>query len=237
MLLAVVALVWVSVGGLIGWVRSGLSLQLYLLRTTCTLYARLMHAVRIRHPLQLPAQGGALIVVNHTCSADAMFVQASSARPLTFLFAREYYDELPPFRWVFRSTDCVRVNRDSRDVQAARQALRRLDEGRVVCIFPEGNLSGAERGRMRRGKCGAAWLALRSKVPVYPAYISGGPQTSSIGRAWFFPSRACITFGPPLDLSAYRDRRITRALVEEIHELLMRRIAATELRPGREPSR
>jgi 1-acyl-sn-glycerol-3-phosphate acyltransferase len=96
----------------------------------------------------------------------------------------------------------------------------------VVVIFPEGNLSGVARGRMRVPRGGAAWLALRSRAPVVPAYIRGGPQTDQLLRSWVQPSRraARISFGPAVDLQAYLGRPITRQLVEEVAALFMTKI-------------
>jgi 1-acyl-sn-glycerol-3-phosphate acyltransferase len=128
---------------------------------------------------------------------------------------------------------CVPVIRRARDIRAVRTALRRLAEGRIVCLFPEGTLSGAGRGRLRPGKCGAALLALRSRVPVYPAFIAGGPQHSNVPRAWLLPSRARVTLGRPVDLSPYFGRRIDRRLLEEVAALLMREIAALDPRRKR----
>jgi 1-acyl-sn-glycerol-3-phosphate acyltransferase len=139
--------------------------------------------------------------------------------------------------WFWGTTACVPVARDGRDIRAARLGLRRLQEGRVVVVFPEGTLSGAGMGRLRTPRCGAAFLALRGKVPVFPAFISGGPQHPDVGRGWLWPSkrRVRIVFGPALDLSAYHGRPINRALLEEVTQFLMEQIAALDPRRKRRP--
>jgi 1-acyl-sn-glycerol-3-phosphate acyltransferase len=126
------------------------------------------------------------------------------------------------------------VRRDGKDAMAARQALQRLREGLVVAIFPEGNLSGVARGRLRIAKAGAAWLALRSDCPVVPGYIEGGPRTHRLLESWIWPSRraARVHFGPPVDLSSYRSRPIHRGLLEEVSALLMRKIQEARQAPA-----
>src|SRR5206468_415427 len=128
---------------------------------------------------------------------------------------------------------CVPVGRDGRDPVAARKALRQLLAGRAVGLFPESNLAGVARDRLRPGKHGAAFLALASGAPVYPVYIAGGPRTHRLLRAWLWPSRKAVRvfFGPEVDLSAYRGRRRTRAVLEEVTQLLMRRIEALKPSP------
>ena len=131
-----------------------------------------------------------------------------------------------PFCRLFEHMACVPVSRRGRDISAARLALRRLSAGRILGIFPEGGLSNAGRRRVRRGKAGVAWLALHSRAPVIPALITGGPQMSQVLLAWLLPSRVRVTFGPPVDLSAYYDRALDRRLLEEVATHLMDRVAA-----------
>src|SRR6202022_2482438 len=138
------------------------------------------------HPARLPATGPAILVANHTCSADPAFLTAGCRRVLSFMIAREDYN-IRLLRPLLDYIGCVPVARNGRDAAGVRNALRRLDRGCVLCIFPEGGLSNAGRKRVRSGKAGVALLALRSRAPVFPALISGGPQTSSIPRAWLLP--------------------------------------------------
>jgi 1-acyl-sn-glycerol-3-phosphate acyltransferase len=213
------------------WRRSGRKLVDFLGLGCVYVYARLWHGCTYHGLPPVPVQGAAILIANHTCSADPAFLQAAFARPLSFLIAHEYYESLPRLRGLFEYIGSVPVVRDGRDVRAVRLALRRLSAGRLVCIFPEGGLSAAGRQRLRHGKGGAALLALRSRAPVIPAYISGGPQHSHVPRAWLLPSRVRVTFGPAVDLSAYDGRPINRRLIEEVTALLMSQIAALQPKP------
>src|SRR5262249_18073041 len=143
--------------GLIGlfWRRSGLPLIDFLLLGWARAYAALWHRCTFNRRAGLPARGPALLVANHSCSADPAFVASGSGRLLSFVLAREY-ERLPLFRHVFTYAGCVAVQRHGRDWVGLRQALRRLQEGRVVCIFPEGGLSFAGRPRAVRGRAGGA---------------------------------------------------------------------------------
>ena len=211
------------------WRRSGRSFGSFVGLGIVRLYARFWHGCTFPAPAELPARGPALIVVNHTSSPDGCFVQCGCRRGLTFLVADEFFQ--PYFLWIWATTACVPVSRNGLDVRAAREGLRRLREGRVVVVFPEGTLSGAGI-RLRTPKCGAAFLALHSDAPVYPAFISGGPQHPDVVRGWFLPSRkrVRIVYGQPLDLTPYRGRPINRALLEEVTAFFMRQVAALDPR-------
>jgi 1-acyl-sn-glycerol-3-phosphate acyltransferase len=208
---------------LVRWTRSGQTLIDYLGIGLVYLYARLWHRWSCNRMAPLPPKGPAILVSNHTCSPDPAFLTAGCSRVLSFMLGREFY--APVLHLLLNYMGCVPVHRGGCDVCSVRVALRRLAEGRVVCIFPQGGLSNAGKGRLGTSKAGVALIALRSGAPVYPACIVGGPQTSKMLRAWLRPSRVKIRFGPPLDLSRFTGRRITRRLLEETTAFIMECIA------------
>jgi 1-acyl-sn-glycerol-3-phosphate acyltransferase len=163
-------------------------------------YCAIWHRLKTNGWAPLPESGPALLIANHTCGIDHLVLQAGCRRVLGFIIAREYYD-WNLIHWFCKRVGCIPVNRDGRDLQAIRAALRALQQGRVVPIFPEGRItpsSGRELGAMLPG---AAYLALRAGVPVYPAYIHGTPETNQIGPSLRTTSRSFVTFGPPIELS------------------------------------
>lgn len=224
-MLAFVSLTFFAALLYFNWRRSGRAFASFVGLGTVRLYARLWHGCTFPAPAALPATGPALIVVNHTSSPDGCFVQCGCWRGLTFLVAEEFFQ--PHLLWIWATTACVPVCRSGLDIRAAREGLRRLQEGRAVVVFPEGTLSGAGM-RLRTPKCGAAFLALHSGAPVYPAFISGGPQHPDVIPGWFLPSRkrVRIVYGQPLDMMPYRNRPIDRALLEEVTAYFMRGIVA-----------
>ena len=139
----------------------------------------LWHRLKTNGWARLPDSGPAILIANHTCGIDHLVLQAGCRRVLGFMIAREYYD-WPLIHWFCKRVGCIPVNRDGRDIYATRAALRALKEGRVLPIFPEGQItpsSGRVLGPMRPG---AAFLAIRSGVPVIPAYIRGTPETNQM---------------------------------------------------------
>ena len=218
----------------IRWLRSGKTLLEFTFLKISRVYSQLWHRWSSTGMAPVPRTGPVILVCNHTCSADPMFLQACFPRLPCYLSAEEHYNAHPFIRWVLGSMKCVPVTRNNRDVLAARRALRRLEEGHLLCIFLEGNLSGVAKQRMRAGKHGAALLALRTRTPVYPAYIAGGPRTDELLEAWLWPPRGRrvqVFFGPPIDLSAYYDRPRTREVLQEVTALLMDRINALQPHP------
>lgn len=215
--LVVVILLW-------NWRRSGWGLVDYLGIGIVYWYARLCHRWTSNGAAPVPAKGAAILVSNHTCSADPAFLTAGCGRRLSFLLAHEFY-QAPLIPRVFEFIRCVPVRRTGRDARSVRESLRRLDDGCVLCIFPEGGLSNAGRKGRLVGKPGMAYIALKSRAPLYPALIRKGPQTSKVLDSWLKPSRGVhVTYGPPIDLSRFYERPVNRKLVEEVNRYILQRI-------------
>ncbi len=120
--------------------------------------------------LRLPERGGAIVVANHVSGLDPLLLVAGSNRPLRFLIAREQYERFG-LRPLFRAIGCIPVDRDSRPDRALRAALRALDNGEVVALFPHGGIHTGEAPALLKG--GVARLARRSGAHIYPVHIDG----------------------------------------------------------------
>jgi len=117
----------------------------------------------------------------------------------------------------------IPVARNGKDMPATREALRRLKNGCYLGVFPE--------GRINRGTgflpwdTGIAWLALRSQVPVYPVFIHNAPPAVDMVSPFYTFNHVRVTYGDPVNLSAYYGKRINAGLLQEVTELLMNRLA------------
>src|SRR4029450_10352871 len=87
--------------------------------------------------------------------------------------------------------DRTRVNRRSADLAASL-----IDDGWSLLIFPEGGRSPDGWGQPFRG--GAAFLSIRSGVPVVPVHLDGTGAILGRGMKRPKPGRTKVTFGAPL---------------------------------------
>jgi 1-acyl-sn-glycerol-3-phosphate acyltransferase len=205
------------------------------------LYCRVWHGLEVGSDPPLPGEGPAILISNHTCCVDHVILQASTRRLLGFMIAKELYD-FGLYHPFVSLGGCIPVKRDGRDLAATRSALRALESGRVLPIFPEGRILPTSGRELGPGKPGVAFLAAHARVPVIPAYICGTPETNRVVRSFLTPSRARVDFGPPIDLSdLWETGRNGRDHLDLVTERLMgaiRRLrdeVAGQPRPSQDP--
>lgn len=198
--------------------------QLWLLYIIDSLYCRLCFHWRANRSCPFLDVSPAIIIANHRSPVDPGMLWAgmTNRRPLEFLTAQEYF-ETPGLRFIFKATRAIPVERDGKDMSATRMALRRIKEGRILGVFPEGRINTGPG--LLTGDTGIAWLALHSRAPVYPVFIHNAPQGKTMLSSLYKFTRVRITYGERVDLSEYYGRRVTSELVREVTDLLMSRLA------------
>jgi 1-acyl-sn-glycerol-3-phosphate acyltransferase len=170
-----------------------------------TIFARIYHSLTVISPSALPPKGPAILVCNHSSSIDPAFIQSvCRKRLITWMMAKEYL-EIKPMAWLFNIVGVIPVERTGHDTGPLRAALRALKAGRVLGIFPEGKIS--ETGGLLPFQVGAALMALKTGVPVYPAFLDGTQRNQGMLQAAFFRNKAKITFGPPLHFRGETSRQ------------------------------
>jgi 1-acyl-sn-glycerol-3-phosphate acyltransferase len=122
-------------------------------------------------PIPLPDSGAAIVVCNHISGLDPLVLIAATPRPLRFLIAREEYERFG-LQWLFRLGHCIPVERDKRPELAMRAALRAIDNGDVVALFPHGKIH-LPADMPVRIKGGAVRLSQLTGAPVYPVHVEG----------------------------------------------------------------
>lgn len=139
----------------------------------------------------LPQTGAAIVVANHVSGLDPFLLIAASKRPLRFLIAREEY-ERPILNYLFKAAGCIPVDRDGKPELALRQALRALQDGEVVAIFPHGKIH-LDSDPPRKIKGGVARLSAWSQAPIYPVRIDGVGAEGHVAIAPIIPSHVILT--------------------------------------------
>jgi 1-acyl-sn-glycerol-3-phosphate acyltransferase len=156
---------------------------------------RALFKLEVHGTEHIPPDGPALLVANHSSLLDPPLVAVVAPRKLHFLAKAELFG-VPLFGAFIRALGARPVHRGGAGPMALRLALRILEEGHVLLVFPEGT-RGSE-GVLGDAKGGAGMLALQSRAPVVPTYIEGSGRALPRGRVIPRPGRVRVRFGPPL---------------------------------------
>jgi acyl-[acyl-carrier-protein]-phospholipid O-acyltransferase/long-chain-fatty-acid--[acyl-carrier-protein] ligase len=177
-----------------------------LLRLMLWFAAHTLYRMDISGAENVPARGGALLVPNHASMADAALVIASTDRPVRFLMFKDSYEHpiVKPFAKVLGVIPISAQQRPREMIHSLREATRALQEGQLVCIFPEGQMT--RIGQMMPFRRGMERILKGLDVPVIPMHIDGiwGSIFSFSGGKFFWkwprkiPYPVRVTFGKPL---------------------------------------
>lgn len=138
-------------------------------RSVVNLYAQLMVETDVRYHAPLPS-GPKIIAANHPTTTDPFLILTLASEQMSVLVTGGAFD-VPVFGAYLRRAGHVPVLRNSggATIQAA---IRLLQVGRTVAIFPEGALSPLEKGiGFHKPHTGVARLALSTGAPVIPVGI------------------------------------------------------------------
>jgi acyl-[acyl-carrier-protein]-phospholipid O-acyltransferase/long-chain-fatty-acid--[acyl-carrier-protein] ligase len=187
------------------WLLPDSLLRLLLWMLTHTLY-RLDVAGRER----VPARGGALLVPNHVSMADAVLLLAALDRPVRFLMFKGSYEHpfVKPFAKILGVIPIASDQGPREMIHSLRRATQALQEGELVCIFPEGQMT--RIGQMLPFRRGMERIIKGVDVPIIPVNLDGvwGSIFSFAGGRflWKFPRHlpypVRVTFGAPLPSTA-----------------------------------
>ncbi|MHC5066333.1 MAG: MFS transporter, partial [Planctomycetota bacterium] len=188
---------------------AGLTAVATLWGLTRIIITRAIYRIRLRGLRHIPDEGGALLIPNHLSFIDVFLLQAACARRIRFLADEEYYQR-PLMGWIMRVCGTVPISRHAgpRDLlNSMRKAGELLDQGELVCIFAEGEIS--RTGQMLPFQRGYQKILKGREVPVIPVSLDrvwgsifSFAKNKALGtrlRSW--PIRVGVSFGEPMPAS------------------------------------
>ncbi len=119
----------------------------------------------------VPKEGGALLVCNHVSYIDAVIAVASLRRPIRFIMYRKIYN-IPFIHQICKVMKVIPI--DYQDgpkaiVRSLKEARAAIEQGDLVCIFPEGGLT--RTGNMLAFNRGFEKIMQGINAPIIPMYL------------------------------------------------------------------
>lgn len=202
----------------------------WLLKGSTLFGITLLGGLYVRGEENVPASGPVLLVSNHVSYLDPVSIGDASPRRVVFMAKQEIF-QVAPLGFLLRGVDSFPVRRGAADRQAVKTALAMLEEGRVVCIFPEGTRwTGPDLGP---AESGAALFALKTGCPVVPVYVDGSARMLDL-KGRLHRARITVSFGAPF---TFPKGRADRETLDRSGREMMAAIARTRDEMASQPAR
>jgi 1-acyl-sn-glycerol-3-phosphate acyltransferase len=160
-----------------------------------------------------------LLVSNHLSFLDVFVLGMPLRRPLNYVARSTLF--IPGLGFLMRSVGGFPIQREGMGASGMKETLRRLRNGGIVTLFPEGTRS--RDGELSPLKPGIAALAARVGVPVVPAAIAGTFESWPRSRLLPVPHPIRIHYGPPIqpeDLQSLDPHAVTALIRDRIEQSL-----------------
>lgn len=172
----------------------------------------------------VPKTGGALLISNHQSYLDPVMLGLNLPRPLSYLAKSELFVN-PALRWLITELRAIPVRQGKGDKGALEATIRRLREGHLLNIFPEGTRT--PDGEIHEMQRGAALVVRRAGVPIVPAAIHGSYDAWPTGRKMFRSRPIRVLYGKPLNVAGLKSEQIVELMDRTLREMF------DDLRAGR----
>ncbi|GAB4272527.1 MAG: hypothetical protein Kow0029_11210 [Candidatus Rifleibacteriota bacterium] len=148
---------------------------------------------------KVPQTGQFVTVANHASIWDGFIMGGAIRRPLFIMVKKEAFEN-PIKGWYLRKVLCFPVDRSKVDAAAIKTAMKILNDGYNLGLFPEGTRN--REGKVSKFKPGAIKFALKKKIPIVPAYIAGSHKLTPPGTFFPRPVKLSVHFLDPIDTKA-----------------------------------
>jgi glycerol-3-phosphate dehydrogenase (NAD(P)+) len=144
--------------------------------------------------------GGVVLAANHRSFLDPFAVGICTPGAAYFVAKQELFKN-PILGWFLNCLGAFPIRRGEADEESMETALRLLERGEPVVIFPEGTR--IQAGSLGKPKRGVGRLALQSGAPVVPVAIAGSERAR---KGWRIrPVKIHMRLGPPLTFPRVED--------------------------------
>jgi 1-acyl-sn-glycerol-3-phosphate acyltransferase len=197
----------------------------FLMRFVTWVLVNTLYRVRADGLQHVPEDGPVLLVCNHVSYMDPLLLMANLRRSVRFVMYYRIFN-IPLMSFLFRTAKAIPIAGHKEDAAVLQQACDAIDDalaaGEVVCIFPEGGLTGD--GRIAPFRPGVEKILARRPVPVVPLALRGlwgsvwSRRDSRLHRARLprrFRARVELVAGAPLE-PAQASAEVLEARVKEL---------------------
>jgi len=180
---------------------------------------KLIFRLKIIGSENIPKTGPFVIVANHSSLLDG-FVLVSSVKPKITFMSAAYLFKMPFVGNILRGVGAIPVQGKGNDIKLIKNAMKVLQAGGVLGIFPEGRITNEKDDFS--AKAGAAYLAVKADVPIIPMAIKGAGKALPVGAKFPKLNRIKVKIGKLI--SGSKKIKLNKKILEDTVNSYMKEI-------------
>lgn len=183
-----------------------------IVKYTVLLLYIIIYRIKVEGKENIPKEGAFVLCGNHRSYLDPPLIVTTCKRKVRFMAKQELKNN-PITRLAVYIFDGIYVKRGEKDISSLKEALKTLNNGEGIALFPEGTRNGMAKGAQIKN--GVSYFALNSDAVIIPVGITGDMKPFH---------RLTITYGKPLDFSEYKKDRKNKETIEKVTNIIMENI-------------
>lgn len=182
---------------------------------------RLITRLEVHGAHNIPPTGAFVLAPIHRSNIDTPIAAAVTRRRLRFM-GKDSLWRHQPVRWLLSALGGFPVTRGSADREALARCIAVLRAGEPLVLFPEGTRQSGPTVMPLFD--GAAYVAVKSSVPIVPVGIGGSEGVMPKGSRMIRPKKCVVVVGEPILVAADEQGRVARSAVRETTEELTKQL-------------
>ncbi len=166
----------------------------------------------------IPKEGPILIVGNHKHIYDQCLTILATKRVIHYMAKKEYFDG--KMAWFFKLVGCIPVDRSIKDHNATDKALKVLNSGGAIGLFPEGTRNKTKDVFLLPFKFGTVSMAKKTNATIIPFGLTGDYK--------FRSKNLTIRYGTPFKVGGMDLEDANKKLYEEVEKLMRKNLEEEE---------
>ena len=179
---------------------------------------RLYYNPKIINKEVIPKEGPILIVGNHKHIYDQCLTIMATKRVIHYMAKKEYFDGI--MAWLFNLVGCIPVVRSIKFFISSFKALKVLNSGGAIGLFPEGTRNKTKDVFLLPFKFGTVSMAKKTNATIIPFGLTGDYK--------FRSKNLTIRYGTPFKVGEMDLEDANKKLYEEVERLMRENLEGEE---------
>jgi len=185
----------------------------YVVRAAVNGFVRIWTRLTVEGREHVPRTGAFVLAPVHRSNMDTPISACLTRRRLRFM-GKDSLWKRRPAAWFLSSLGGFPVTRGTADREALRRCIAVLEAGEPLVLFPEGERKSGPVVQPLFD--GAAYVALRARVPIVPVGIGGSERVMPKGARFIRPHKVHAIVGPAIGMPEATTGRVPRSAIHDV---------------------